>query len=187
MTSAPVRAPRAWSRCSWARVASPGRSHVTRPVPLSRVSRVSRVYSNVSPARASWVNWNRTAAGSSPTWRMIRWSDSFLQARVKACFGASSRATDSSSPASARAATRAGWVTVTPEQVQAITSPSRRVPAATGKAAVVVIGGAPSDGEWETNPPGRGRPAGGRPRPGGEGESVWLQGQDPADGRVLSL
>src|SRR5262245_39920777 len=63
---------------------------------------------------------------------MIRRSLRRLQARAKAWRGASSRATPGSRPAASRAATRAGWVTATPGQAQAITSPKRRTPAAVG-------------------------------------------------------
>ena len=33
---------------------------------------VSRAYANRSPSRLSAVNWNRTVASSSSTWRIIR-------------------------------------------------------------------------------------------------------------------
>src|SRR5262245_50191451 len=64
---------------------------------------------------------------------MILASESFLQARLKACLGASSRATPSSRPASLRASIRSRWRTATPEQVQAMISPSSLVPEVMGQ------------------------------------------------------
>src|SRR5205814_2354419 len=65
------------------------------------------------------------------TGRMMRRSESFLQARAKAWRGASSRATDSSSPAARRESMSAASGTVTPEHVQVMISPSSGVPSAT--------------------------------------------------------
>src|SRR6266545_3233191 len=64
---------------------------------------------------------------------MMRCSDSFLQARLKAWRGANSRATDSSSPLSRRAVTRLRCWMATPEQLQVMISPSRVVPGATAR------------------------------------------------------
>src|SRR5260370_20194716 len=94
------------------------------------MSMVTNSYSKRSPAFASRVNWKRMALSSSPTWRMMRSRASFLQARLKACRGASSRATPSSRPLSRRAQTRSRCLTRTPPALQVRISPNSFVPGA---------------------------------------------------------
>jgi len=72
----------------------------------------------------------------SLTWRMIRCRASFLQARVKACRGANSRATVSSRPLSKQRVDDGPVADGDSRTVQLITSPSRRRASSNGREAV---------------------------------------------------
>src|SRR4051794_34505593 len=173
-----VRTPIASSSASFARVASPGRSHSMSPSDFRRVRSVSFSYWYESPSLRSLVNWKRIASSVSSTLRMIRDSASFLHARAKAFLGSMSRAAFGSRPDPDRASTSSKWRIAPPAQFQVMISPCSSTPAATvngrplvfGVLIAVAISRVPEGGTW-----------------GGDDNGVRSQGQDALDGRLLDV